>query len=409
MLPKILSLLAAGFIASSCQTASRDVSSPKYLLLTSGWIGCAFAGIPEGEVRVHITGGNSIHTEFARLALEKWVEEIKSIDPSLDATVKVTDQNPHYEVEIHNEPGRGYADCRKVVIYDRFEDDEVQAGRPGVYLHEFGHAFIGLADTYVESSGECKPHQPMSLMCSHQITNGQITPDDIQGLKASLQTQQEVLHRSKITLEFSKKAAQSFKPDCNLSVTDIQLNGNHDRMILDTKFTSDLTTTVAPKWTNDYVVFRKNFVQAIKASYGFTRIPNTCKIRIEKLIAEADAGSDQGSTQSNGNHGDDSGVNQDDLTSGPSDSIDSDKTGACVIVYGSTPQSLKTGDCFVRAKDTKLMTYSKCKMGIFYEHETAAPFKRVVFVPGVETCYDTPVKSINPTQIQPGSGILIWP
>ena len=92
--------------------------------------------------------------------------------------------NPDLTINLRSGNGTSFAGCGQTTIY---------SGNPyGTTLHEFGHAVVGLSDTYSgRQAGACKSGQPQSAMCwgayGKKDAEGysMLYPDDVSGAQAN--------------------------------------------------------------------------------------------------------------------------------------------------------------------------------------------------------------------------------
>lgn len=124
--------------------------------------------MPEGTLRFLISS-----------AVYKWVEAVQPIATTdlyheVDYSCPRLVDGPLWDIlaVLHRGSGRAWNYGDEIELY---EDDPIFFES---LLHELGHSF-GLADTYDEASGGCKPDQPHSVMCDANLDT--LQPDDIRG------------------------------------------------------------------------------------------------------------------------------------------------------------------------------------------------------------------------------------
>lgn len=103
-----------------------------------------------------------------------WQRELRKRDPDIVSSAVISCDDYDYEIQTYATPGRAHANRRGRIRLFRNTDF-------ATIVHEFGHAFAGLGDTYVEGVWTCKPGQPMSIMCSTRY-GAKLFRDDINGL-----------------------------------------------------------------------------------------------------------------------------------------------------------------------------------------------------------------------------------
>ncbi len=128
--------------------------------------------------------------ELGILALKAWAYQVSRL--SRFATTQVTHscQSPHYYIKIYTVESFARQFNRDLRSFVKAEEGntiythDAAVNSSGVLLHEFGHAFAGLADTYVNNGNyDCQNGHPASLMCSHYRYGSKIMSDDVEGLK----------------------------------------------------------------------------------------------------------------------------------------------------------------------------------------------------------------------------------
>jgi hypothetical protein len=111
-------------------------------------------------------------------ALVEWIDAIRDMHPSVTNNVEISCQSPyHMHATVNQGNGTGLGGTFGVKLWSA-------KGR-GEALHEFGHAFAGLGDTYVGGmAGRCQAGQPESIMCWGDFGQDKLYADDIQGIRA---------------------------------------------------------------------------------------------------------------------------------------------------------------------------------------------------------------------------------
>lgn len=157
------------------------------------------SGFFEGEIRLCVVAGTEVTIGARNLALENaskalaaWGGHALRIFPKVKTHIKKTCKDPHYTVTIHTTENFSRNHRKDLRAYvDGKNPNRIEVNLSdlsyGLFLHEFGHAFVGLGDTYVDdASGKCKSEQPNSIMCSHYRFGTKLMTDDLNGLKNQL-------------------------------------------------------------------------------------------------------------------------------------------------------------------------------------------------------------------------------
>ena len=113
----------------------------------------------------------------------KWFRALRLIDDNVTDLVVFSCDKPLLNIQLEPGSGTSMGRCGYALLYSQ---------RPyGTYLHEFGHAVAGLADTYSGgSAGNCISGQPQSIMCwgaygpDDAAGYNRLFPDDVKGIQA---------------------------------------------------------------------------------------------------------------------------------------------------------------------------------------------------------------------------------
>lgn len=98
--------------------------------------------------------------EWSTKASLTWLRVLKQMESNRSFAVRFSCDKAHLRISMMRGNGRSYAGPGWTNIY--------LSSPFGTWTHELGHAFVGLADTYVLSggrAGRCQSGQPESLMC----------------------------------------------------------------------------------------------------------------------------------------------------------------------------------------------------------------------------------------------------
>ena len=124
---------------------------------------CGLAKARESAIKICLDPGGvgaDVVTKaknYTTHSLLTWLKALRQIDPKVTSKIEYTCTGAHMKVRMIPGAGTSYASCSSLNVYSE---------RPyGTYLHELGHAFAALGDTYSGGAGSCIPGQPKSLMC----------------------------------------------------------------------------------------------------------------------------------------------------------------------------------------------------------------------------------------------------
>jgi hypothetical protein len=155
-----------------------------------------FKGVHNAEVSLCVTphgaiASTSIATakKNAGSALLVWLRALAVNDPTITRKVVLSCLNPDYTVDLYRSDYFGKYLRKDLRAYVRSpESDHIRVHEGalsyGLFLHEFGHAFAALGDTYVDdATARCKEGYPASIMCSHTRFGGKLLQPDLLGLR----------------------------------------------------------------------------------------------------------------------------------------------------------------------------------------------------------------------------------
>ncbi len=130
---------------------------------------------PAIKVCVHGQGDLERGRDLVAESLRQWLDAVRGIHPGVTDKVEFTCDKPHGHVRIRGGSGRAFASPGKTTVYN--------TSKLGTYLHEFGHAFACLGDTYRSgTAGKCQSGQPHSIMCDGFLRKD-LSEDDIAGVR----------------------------------------------------------------------------------------------------------------------------------------------------------------------------------------------------------------------------------
>lgn len=126
--------------------------------------------------------------KYAMKSTVAWLRVLKAYDNTITSNIYYSCENPSLTIVLKNGSGRSYAVPGKTWIYN-----EVPYA---TWVHELGHAFVGLGDTYKNAkAGDCRTGQPQSIMCwggygprSDYERFSTLWADDIEGAIHNLRT-----------------------------------------------------------------------------------------------------------------------------------------------------------------------------------------------------------------------------
>ncbi len=172
------SVLAVGGCSSSSNAPAAsetvDEGESAYVIWQRG-ARCMMRKSLAPSIKVCVTGGGDLtHARaLTKDSLLKWLDAVRPLNANVTSTIEFTCNAPDGMVSVDN-TGE-YASPGDVHTYS--------SSAPGTMLHEFGHAFACLNDTYVGGiAGNCQAGQPHSVMCDGLLRND-LSADDIAGAR----------------------------------------------------------------------------------------------------------------------------------------------------------------------------------------------------------------------------------
>lgn len=131
---------------------------------------------PVIRICVHGSGDLARSRDLVRESMRQWLNAVRPLHSGVTDQVEFSCDNPHGYVRVRGGSGRAFASPGKTTVYNK--------SNLGTYLHEFGHAFACLGDTYRNATaGKCQSGQPNSIMCDGMLRK-ELAQDDINGVQA---------------------------------------------------------------------------------------------------------------------------------------------------------------------------------------------------------------------------------
>jgi|GEM_PF-1728045 len=156
------------------QVAGSELKFQTFLSPSS----CLMRRAGEDKIRICIVGNGNQETvkDKSSRALQVWLD---ALDPAANADkTKIEFSCESADIRINAWSGGGGGESggpQQINIAD--------GSAFGTYIHEFGHAFACLGDTYVGGmAGQCAAGQPHSVMCDGLLRND-LSQDDIDGIR----------------------------------------------------------------------------------------------------------------------------------------------------------------------------------------------------------------------------------
>ena len=164
----------AGCTAPSTEREATSTESPYIVWQRSEK--CMIRQALKPSIKVCVTGSGDLDRvkTLTTESLLKWLDAIRPLNAAITSTVELTCTAPDGYLTVDNTGEYSYAG-----------DVHINSGSaPGTILHEFGHAFACLGDTYLgRTAGACASGQPHSIMCDG-LLRYDLSSDDIDGVRA---------------------------------------------------------------------------------------------------------------------------------------------------------------------------------------------------------------------------------
>ncbi len=185
----VLVLLSASCLEKPFE-AHEEESHTKYLTFGS-FRSCTLAKARNPVVNICIKNGDAAQVEkakkYSKRAILTWFRAMRMIDDKVVGNIQFSCSSSDLTINLRSGSGTSFAGCGNTTIY---------SAKPyGTTLHEFGHAVVGLGDTYSgRQAGNCRSGQPKSAMCwgayGKKDSDGfnMLYPDDVEGVHANYRT-----------------------------------------------------------------------------------------------------------------------------------------------------------------------------------------------------------------------------
>lgn len=173
----ILSLVAA------CSPRQQVDESNSQLHYIEGWSqnpGCGFR-LAMQPLKVCVRGGSSQKVideqkNYTLSALKSWLGALRQVNQQVTDQVDFGCDNARLTMNIQAGEGTATGGPGRINIY--------ASKQLGTHLHEWGHAFACLSDTYMgRQAGKCKPGHRESIMCWGEYGEDRLYDDDIEGIQ----------------------------------------------------------------------------------------------------------------------------------------------------------------------------------------------------------------------------------
>lgn len=138
---------------------------------------CLIHRVPCESIRICVTGSGdrTRAEEFVRQSLKLWTEPLTRFENAPRVDVQFDCNRPDGHVVVSPGSGQEFWSGGTVFVYDNSPF--------GTYLHEFGHAFACIGDTYVNgTAGYCMEGQPHSIMCDGLLRDN-LSEDDVTAVR----------------------------------------------------------------------------------------------------------------------------------------------------------------------------------------------------------------------------------
>ncbi|MBI1861145.1 MAG: hypothetical protein HYR96_09535 [Deltaproteobacteria bacterium] len=143
---------------------------------------------PHITICVEGAGDHDRAKEMATRALMMWVEPLRIANTPLSHEIEFDCQRPDGWIVVKRQWEREHTQGNVVTVSDQ--------SAFGTYLHEFGHAFACIGDTYVNGlAGHCLFGQPHSVMCDGLLRKD-LSDDDIKAVRFQFRTLVQTLSES---------------------------------------------------------------------------------------------------------------------------------------------------------------------------------------------------------------------
>lgn len=179
----VLAMMISSCGRTTTQTQNADLSETgrsaipwavsEYCLITK-------ARQPKITVCVQGSGNTKEAEDKTRKALTLWLDAIRPLDAKVTKKILFSCEAPDTTVFVYQGSGQEHSNGQNINVFD--------SSPLGTYLHEYGHAFACLGDTYAYgTAGYCVYGQPHSVMCDGLLVN-ELSQDDIAGVRGQFKS-----------------------------------------------------------------------------------------------------------------------------------------------------------------------------------------------------------------------------
>jgi hypothetical protein len=176
----IFILTIMGLVISSClnNNSEKDSASSLHFLTMAGPQSCTIKSALKPQINICFRGSGvnqSIKTHTFN-GVREYLNVLRPLNSEVTDNVVEDCSSPDLTVNVSNGNGVSTGGMRRINTY-------ANKGYATI-LHELGHAFACLGDTYVgRQAGYCKKGQPESIMCWGAFGKKELYPDDIEGIR----------------------------------------------------------------------------------------------------------------------------------------------------------------------------------------------------------------------------------
>lgn len=173
----VFAFVACGAEPADDADVAATIESPYVIWQRSS--ACLIHKTNAPTIRMCVTGNGDLvrAKQLTEFSLLTWLDALRPIAPNATKSIVFTCTSPDGYLTIANNGEYSYAG--NVFVNSN--------SAKGTYLHEFGHAFACLGDTYVgRTAGACQAGQPHSIMCDGLLRTD-LSSDDVTGVRVQYQ------------------------------------------------------------------------------------------------------------------------------------------------------------------------------------------------------------------------------
>ncbi len=181
---KILLLALVTTLMACAPGADDDFGADSQLHFIENWTQnprCGFRFAMQPVIKVCVQSQQSqqvieAQKQYTLKSLTDWLGALRQVNGQVTDRVEFSCDNAQLTMNVQAGSGTATGSPGRINVF--------ASKQLGTHLHEWGHAFACLGDTYVgRQAGKCKPGHQESIMCWGEYGEDRLYADDIEGVQ----------------------------------------------------------------------------------------------------------------------------------------------------------------------------------------------------------------------------------